>query len=255
MDLDLKKEKNLVAINSINWARILTQIVYYFYAYFQSDIIDKVNFSVPTGNFGNVLAGFYALKMGLPIDKLIIATHSNNDTIYRFINEKIFSKRENNENTYTPSMDVSIPSNFERLLWYLLDETKTENTSEILKILMFNKSFIVCKNIIDQMEKNFVCVKVKNDQIIDTIKNVYCIYNYIIDPHTSVGVFSKRENEPTICLATAHPGKFPETIIKAINIEQTDFIPKKLNDLLLLEQKYVVLNNSVEDVKSLICSV
>jgi threonine synthase len=254
MDLKFKQEKNLVAINSINWVRILTQIVYYFYAYFQTGLFNKINFSVPTGNFGNILAGFYALKMGLPINKLIIATHNKNDTIYRFIKEKCFSKRENNEDTYTPSMDVSIPSNFERLLWYLLYETNTQNTSEILKLLMINKSFIVYRNTIEQMEKYFICNKITNEQIIETIEKIYIKYNYIIDPHTAVGVCSKIDNFPTVCLATAHPGKFPETIVNAINIKEDKFIPIELHNICSLEQMYTVLDNSVQEVKNFITS-
>lgn len=211
------KTDNLTTFNSINWTRIMIQISYYFYAY--SLLKNKnITFSVPTGNFGNILAGFYAHKMGLPIEKLIIATNSNK-TLFNFLETGILNPQKTIK-TLSPAMDISIPSNLERLLYYYKDSNGHVNVNELKKI--------------------FVCKTISDYEVLNKIRETFVKFDYVIDPHTAIGLASiDTIFTPTICLATAHPGKFPETISQILN---TKFIPYDLNKLLFKQQKYTSLN-------------
>lgn len=210
--------------NSINWCRIMVQITYYFHAYAQMNTADKISFSVPTGNFGDILAGFYARKMGLPINQLIIATNENK-TLSHFIRTGKLNPSQVIE-TLSPAMDISLPSNLERLLYYYDYNYDTQSISE--------------ENL-HELQKIFRCESITNEMILQTIQYIYDKYNYTIDPHTAVGVAASGilGLKPVICLATAHPGKFPETMNAALNNE---CLPKELSKLLSKPQKYTTLS-------------
>lgn len=246
-DTEFKDVTNLTTFNSINWCRIMVQITYYFYAYFQlknsekNITLDKLQFSVPTGNFGDILAGFYAKKMGLPIHKLIIATNKN-DILYRFIKEDGLYFPIKTVETLSPAMDISISSNFERLLWYFRENDT--NISNLMDNLIQNGFFNVSKNSLNEIKKIFSCERVNDIEIIDTIRQIMNEGSYLIDPHTAVGVCSFIKNEDhkqniSIALSTAHPGKFPEVINQILSTEEKDnFVPEILKNSLFLEQKY-----------------
>lgn len=257
-DTDFKNKINLSTFNSINWARIMIQITYYFCAYFQLKNSEKdinlynLQFSVPTGNFGDILAGFYAKKMGLPIYKLIIATNEN-DILYRFMKDGVYQPIRMIE-TLSPAMDITISSNFERLLYYFAEDSilNEMNVTFFMKNLMKNGYFNVSKKILNEIRSIFTCEKVSNKEILYTIRDIYHKTNYLIDPHTAVGVRSFIKDEGyntyvnnnsekiiTICLSTAHPGKFPEVINTILEEDYRNyFIPDILNNILSLEQKY-----------------
>ncbi len=216
-DLDFKAEYHLGAVNSVNWARVLAQIVYYVYAALQLDQNGrkKVNFSVPTGNFGDIFAGYLALKMGVPIDKLVLATNQN-DILSVFFNTGVY-QRGNVHYTVSPSMDIQVASNFERFLYYRLD-----GNSEKLRAFMQEFAEHGAARI-DQdgkpIDDNIIATSIDEATTVQTITDVYEQHQYLLDPHTAVGVAAAKHfglTTPLVCLATAHPAKFPETVDKAV---------------------------------------
>lgn len=254
-DTQFKSETSLSTFNSINWARIMVQITYYFCTYFQLRALRRkynksqdfrLQFSVPTGNFGDILAGFYAKMMGLPVDKLIIATNSNN-ILYRFMKDGIYQPTETIQ-TLSPAMDITVPSNFERLLYYFQDPYTGDNLNFLMQNLMKNGIFSVSNRMLNNIRNIFSCETVSNKEILHTITDVFDKKKYLIDPHTAVGVCSiiknnnyksNEENSVVICLSTAHPGKFPNVINTILNEEmRDDFIPEILKNTLSLKQKY-----------------
>ncbi len=218
-DVAFKLENSLGSINSINWARVLAQVVYYFYAYFrvkESSGKDIVNFTVPTGNFGDIFAGWIAVSMGLPVKNLILASNSN-DILSRFFNTGEYRSGEVCF-THSPSMDIQVASNFERYLYYLL-----EQDSHKLKFFMaqFSETGSI-KIDYETIEKKGSIFKAgcgSNEDTLETIRSFYESSGYLLDPHTAVGVYVARQFDdgetPMICLSTAHPGKFPEAILEA----------------------------------------
>ena len=207
---------NLSAVNSINLARILAQCVYYFYAFFRlpSDKKENVEFVVPTGNFGNILAGWLAQKMGLPIKSLKIATNRN-DILYRLFNTGVYSIAPV-EFSHAPSMDIQVASNFERFLYY----AEGGNSNRILNIMAEFKSTGNFK-FKEFNPDTFSSSHTSDEEIIDIIYRIYKEYDYIVDPHTACGFKDIDPDKITVTLATAHPAKFPEVIKKAIGIVPT----------------------------------
>jgi threonine synthase len=248
---DLKKVTELSAVNSINWARIASQSVYFFWSYIQSAQYDKkVNFIVPTGNFGNVYAAHISGLMGLPINKLYVATNSN-DIMHRTISNGDMSLKDV-KSTISPSMDIQISSNFERQLFESLDYDSDKLTT-LMENFRKNRSYNLKGKILDNL-KLFYKSKGINDKLTSqTIKKFYDDFKYISDPHTatSLNILDELNNDDiNIALACAHPAKFPDSIKDSINILPDQ--PKKLTDLLALEEKYKNLNNDVNVVKNYI---
>ena len=182
-DLEFSKSINMSGVNSINWARIIAQAVYYFYSYFKLGK-ETISFSVPTGNFGDVFAGYLAKKMGLPIDKLIVATNEN-DILHRAISKGDYVSKEVKE-TLSPSMDIQLASNFERLIYYV-NNSDSEKTAEIMKKVKQN-SYQIEKNNLDIIQKDFLSESCNEQETLDIIKKNYEENNIILDPHTAVGV-------------------------------------------------------------------
>jgi len=223
-DLDFKKQYGLGAVNSINWARIMFQITYYFYTYFKlfPKCDGKVSFSVPTGNFGDILAGYYAKRMGLPVKHMIVATNSN-DILHRFFTNGEYDKLPVNA-TCSPSMDIGVSSNFERYLFYLFgsDAKTLAGTMETFKT---TGKLHVKGEQLAEAQAVFLSGRADEAQIAATIKNYQEKYDYLLCPHSACGVaaidhlrkttsWEKEEKHEMVVLATAHPGKFNDAMEK-----------------------------------------
>tara|TARA_Y100000590_G_scaffold411525_1_gene505672 strand:+ start:6 stop:731 length:726 start_codon:yes stop_codon:yes gene_type:complete len=234
-------------VNSINWARIITQAVYYFYSYFKLEK-DIVSFSVPTGNFGDVFAGYLAKKMGLPIDKLIVATNEN-DILHRAISKGDYVSKEVKE-TISPSMDIQLASNFERLIYYI-NNSDSEITANIMNKIKQN-SYHIEKNNLDKIQKDFISETCNERETLEIIKKKYEENNIVLDPHTAVGVGAagKLFFNDCIVLSTAHPCKFPDATINAINKHEK--LPKELQHVIDKDENFKVLNNNVKEIKNFI---
>ncbi|MDB3913173.1 threonine synthase, partial [Candidatus Pelagibacter sp.] len=218
-DRSFSKEIKMSGVNSINWARIIAQSVYYFYSYFLIEENNKpINFSVPTGNFGDVYAGYLAKKMGLPINKFLVATNQN-DILHRAISKGTYDVEKVSE-TISPSMDIQIASNFERLI-YDLNNCNDTKTISAMKDIKEKGQYLIDKENLDKINIDFLSSQMNEDETLKTIKTVYEKFNIVLDPHTAIGygafdnVNLKGNN---IVLATAHPCKFPDAIKRSINI-------------------------------------
>ena len=247
-DEKFREKINMSGVNSINWARIICQIVYYFYAYFK--ISSKVNFSVPTGNFGDVYAGYIAKKMGLPIDKLIVATNEN-DILCRVINSGEYKPSEVKP-SLSPSMDIQVASNFERLLFDVLN-SDDQKVSKSMKDLNDNGFFKLENDELKKIRENFFAEKINDSDTLRIIKDFFINYGFILDPHTATAVgasYKVKNNSKTIVLGTAHPYKFLETIKLAIgkNVDP----PKQFSDLSKKIEKFEIIDNKLEDLKKYI---
>ena len=234
----------LVAVNSINWARIMAQIVYYFYASLSLGAEKKpIAFSVPTGNFGDIFAGYLARKMGLPIGQLIIATNKNN-VLHRVMSDAVYARTELHQ-TLSPSMDISVSSNFERLMFDLY-ESDGVKINALMK--QFNREAITLNGAaMKKARALFSSASIDDQATCDIIANTYNTMGYLLDPHSATGVGAARicnkdPAQPMVILATAHPAKFPAAIEKAdININAT--VPAHMSDLFEREERFTVLSN------------
>ncbi|MAC44879.1 MAG: threonine synthase [Pelagibacteraceae bacterium] len=246
---DFREKINMSGVNSINWARIICQIVYYFYAYFFLGK-KKISFSVPTGNFGDVYAGYVAKKMGLPIDKLIVATNEN-DILQRAINTGEY-KPDKVKPSLSPSMDIQVSSNFERLLFYILKEDD-EKVGSFMKSLKDEGFFKLNKEEIEEIKKDFKAEKISDSETLSIIKEIYDKEKFIVDPHTATafGAINKTGNSKDIvALGTAHPYKFLETVKKATgeNIDP----PHQLKKFMDKDEKFDIIENNNEKIKKYI---
>ncbi len=250
----LPEDRQLVAVNSINWARIMMQIVYYFSAALKvGGPEQEVSFSVPTGNFGDIFAGYLAKKMGLPISQLIVATNKN-DILHRFISRNEYSTTELSH-TYSPSMDILVSSNFERYLFDLFGRD-SDALSEFMS--RFGKDTLsVDDQQFSDVQACFDSASVDDDQTCALIAEVKRDVGKLLDPHTAVGVKAARDcnknpDIPMITLATAHPAKFGDAIAAAgLDAPQ---LPAHLQDLFEREEQYSVVNNSLSEVTEFVTS-
>ncbi len=248
-DLEFSKSINMSGVNSINWARIIAQTVYYFYSYFKLEK-ENISFSVPTGNFGDVFAGYLAKKMGLPINKLIVATNDN-DILHRAISKGDYISKEVKQ-TLSPSMDIQLASNFERLIYYV-NNSDSKKTVEIMKKVKQNV-FQIDKNNLENIQIDFLSESCNEKETLDIIKKNYEENNFILDPHTAVGVGAAKKLSFNDCvvLSTAHPCKFPDATNNAIN--KFEKLPEKLQYVLDKKENFQVLKNNIEDVKNFVRS-
>ena len=251
IDRSFNNEINMSGVNSINWARIIAQIVYYFFSYFKiNNGSQKINFSVPTGNFGDVFAGYIAKKMGLPINKLIVATNKN-DILKRVISTGVYKPKEVFQ-TISPSMDIQVASNFERLIFYI-NSNDDQATLKKMEELRKNNEFKLSREQLSLLKKDFISESLSEEETKSIIKKIYKNYNILIDPHTAVGlgVLDKlSNNEINVILSTAHPGKFPE-VIKKVTDEYPE-LPAKTKKVIEEKEKFDILPNDLNTVKKFI---
>ena len=245
-DEKFSKAINMSGVNSINWARIIAQSVYYFYAYFKVGNGKPLSFCVPTGNFGDIYAGYLAKKLGLPVDKLIVATNKN-DILHRAISGGDYTQKKVEE-TNTPSMDIQIASNFERLL-YDVKDCDSEVTKDVMSKIK-NNSYKIDKNDLDKIKKNFISEMLDENETVEMIKTINNEHKIVVDPHTAVGIGAARKlglEKNCVVLSTAHPCKFPQAIEDAIS--RTEDLPDSLNYVYDRKEKFELLPNEIEKVK------
>ena len=215
----LKTDQYLLAVNSINWTRIIGQICYYFYAYNQLFEKENLNFSIPTGNFGNVFACYSAHKMGLPVDKISVAVN-NNDILYRFFKENDYSKQSVRE-SISPSMDISVASNFERLIYDLFLDRDAAKCAAMFKNFPI-EPIKLDLSIWKRKEGLFSSCRVNDLDTTKMIKRIFKSDSYLLDPHTAVAAVQAFEqsdlNNHYVLLSTAHPAKFPK-VYEELGIE------------------------------------
>ncbi len=249
-DLPFKERFHLGAVNSVNWARVLAQVVYYFSAYVQLGCPDRFQVAVPTGNFGNIFAGYVARRMGLPISRLILATNQN-DILHRFFSSGRYERGEVHF-SHSPAMDIQVASNFERYLYFAFD-------GDAAKVRQFMKSFaddgvaVTNFNTIN-FDDAFASGSVSDEAILETVAKVYGEQSYLLDPHTAVGVnvaLEKREQGvPLVCMATAHPAKFVDVIAPAL--PDAEIKHPTLEAIADLPSRKTLLDNEVAAVKRFI---
>ena len=245
-DEKFSKSINMSGVNSINWARIIAQAVYYFYAYFKVGNGQPLSFSVPTGNFGDIYAGYLAKKLGLPIDKLVVATNKN-DILHRAISGGDYSQKKVME-TNTPSMDIQIASNFERLL-YDVKDCNSEVTKDLMSKIK-NNTYKIDTEDLGKIQKNFISEMLDENETIEMIKKINDEHQTVVDPHTAVGIGAVKKlgiEKNCVVLSTAHPCKFPKAIEDAIS--KTENLPNSLKYVNERKEKFELLSNDIQKVK------
>lgn len=256
-DLEFKDTLHLGAINSINWARVLAQVVYYVYGYCKvwKTGAESVDFSVPTGNFGDIFAGYVAKQL-LPegcIKRLILATNEN-DILTRFVQAGDYSTSGAVTPTSSPSMDIQIASNFERYLYYLRHEDSGQVQQDMQTFADTGRLDLADQ--CEQVARDFVSRSVSEEETLQTIADVYTKEKYLLDPHTAVGYRAAMEwsekERPVICLSTAHPAKFGEAVQRAIGKEIE--LPPVLAALDGKESRCRIMDAETEQVKEYVRS-
>ncbi len=251
-DLEFKQKYSLSAVNSINWARIAAQVVYFFRAALVLGAPDRpVNFSVPTGNFGNVLAGYVAREMGLPINRLIIGSNRN-DILTRFFQTGVMQTRTVTP-TLTPSMDIQISSNFERYLFELLDHD-SDRLNGYMQSFSQSGQFRIDRVLLDRARQCFSSYSINDQQIRQQIRQTWRATGEIIDPHSIVGIAAARleddSSAPTVVVGTAHPSKFPDAIREVTG--KTVPLPDFVGDLMNQKESSTDISHDLSALKSMI---
>ena len=250
-DQTFRDEVQLAGVNSINWVRVMAQISYYVFAGLALGAPDqKISFTVPTGNFGNVMAGLVAKRLGLPIDRLVIATNEN-DILDRTLKSGRYEVTGVHA-TSSPSMDIQISSNFERLV-YLANNGKADIVVRAMAGLKQSGSFTLENAALQSIRHEFDSGRASQAETAATMKHILASTGELIDPHTAVGIHVASHymgESPMVVLATAHPAKFPDAVFAATGVNPP--LPQKLKGLLEREESFKLLPNSTEAVKSLI---
>lgn len=249
-----REGQKLSGVNSINWGRIMAQIVYYFTSAVAVGAPDrKVSFTVPTGNFGDIFAGYAAKQMGLPIDQLIIATNSN-DILARTLETGRYETL-GVAATSSPSMDIQVSSNFERLL-FEASGRNAETIKRFMSSLSQSGAFTLGDDIWNKITQEFIAGRASGDDVDQTIQSMVNENSYLLDPHSATGVHvarqRKKQNDtsPMIILSTAHPAKFPDAVETACGIRPA--LPEKSKNLMDGEERFTVLANDLSTVEEFI---
>jgi len=264
LDQDFSNSINMSGVNSINWARIIAQSVYYFYSYFQSKFVkdsfykEPINFSVPSGNFGDVYAGYLAKKMGLPINKLIVATNDN-DILHRAISKGDYEVKKVYQ-TLSPSMDIQVASNFERLIYDINDFSDTE-TKKVMREIKKTGKYKIPRDALAKVKKDFLSASLNEKEMKKImIKLSMVSRGVIVDPHTAIGLGaiikvvntskdSGVDAVNTISLATAHPAKFPEAMKFAREAVE---LPGEIQNIMKEKENFNIIDNNIDIIKSYI---
>ncbi len=253
-DSDFKERHALGAVNSINWARILAQVVYYFSAWFQINKetgAEQIEVVVPTGNFGDIFAGYIAKQMGVPISRLILASNSNN-ILSRCINTGDYSTADVHC-SLSPSMDIQVASNFERYLYYLL-ECDSKKVVTAMESFKENGRLDFTDAQKKRLKQDFGASSIDDTETLATISSFYDTTGYILDPHTATGIAVGKKlrdpNVPLVCLATAHPAKFGDAVKQAIGLAPT--LPPAFVGLETQEKRVITIPADGELIKNYI---
>ena len=250
-DAAFRAEQSLSAVNSINWARVMAQIVYYVAA---ADALggQRLAFSVPTGNFGNVLAGWIAQRMGAPIDELVVGSNTN-DILTRFFATQSMDT-EGVVPTLSPSMDIQVSSNFERLLFEMNDRDGGQTAEQLARFRATGHLAVERDQYARWLAPTFRAARVDDEQTLAEIARVYADCGMLIDPHTAVGTAAARQQRrdglPVVTLATAHPAKFPDAVQRATGVRPS--LPPHLADLLERPERTSVLPNDLAAVQAFV---
>ncbi len=255
-DAEISRHYSLGAVNSINWGRITAQIVYYFYAALQLGAPKRsVSFAVPTGNFGNVFAGYSAARMGLPIERILVCSNEN-DILTRFFDHGKMWK-QGVKQTVTPSMDIEVSSNFERFLFELLDRDG-EAVTDLMQQLALDGEFKVEHEVLQRAQETFGAHRVSDEETRKAIARHYTETGTIVDPHTAVALAAAKKinrdfDHPLVVISTAHPAKFSETIKQSIGKEVE--LPSQLRLLLTKPERFRRISNNSDELKKIMLSV
>ncbi len=251
-DAPFREANSLSAVNSINWARVMAQTVYYFTAL--ETLGRSASFSVPTGNFGNVLAGWIAKQMGADIEKLIVGSNSN-DILTRFF-ETHSMDMVPVVPTLSPSMDIQISSNFERLLFEMNNRDGGATTEQLNQFRQQGKLSVEPDQFAKWIAPTFRAHRANDAETLAVMKRVYGESGMLVDPHTAVGIASAEAcaepGVPTITLATAHPAKFPDAVKKATGVHPA--LPDHVADLFDREERIVNLPNNMQAIEAFVAS-
>ena len=251
-DAPFREANSLSAVNSINWARVMAQTVYYFTAL--ETLGRSASFSVPTGNFGNVLAGWIAKQMGADIEKLIVGSNSN-DILTRFF-ETHSMDMVPVVPTLSPSMDIQISSNFERLLFDMNNRDGGATTEQLNQFRQQGKLSVEPDQFAKWIAPTFRAHRANDAETLAVMKRIYGESGMLVDPHTAVGIASAEAcaepGVPTITLATAHPAKFPDAVQKATGVHPA--LPDHVADLFDREERIVNLPNDLQAIEAFVAS-
>ena len=251
-DAPFREANSLSAVNSINWARVMAQTVYYFTAL--ETLGRSASFSVPTGNFGNVLAGWIAKQMGADIEKLIVGSNSN-DILTRFFETHSMDMLPVIP-TLSPSMDIQVSSNFERLLFEMNNRDGGATTEQLNRFRQSGKLSVEPDQYAKWIAPTFRAHRANNDETLAVMKRIYGESGMLVDPHTAVGIASAaacaEPGIPTITLATAHPAKFPDAVKKATGVHPA--LPDHVADLFDREERIVNLPNDLQAIEAFVAS-
>ena len=250
-DKNFSTSIKMSGVNSINWSRIVVQIVYYFFSYFKiAKEGKKINFAVPTGNFGDVYAGYVAKKMGLPINKLIIATN-NNDILKRALNTGVY-KPLKVKHTISPSMDIQVASNFERLIFDVCS-CNSDETLKLMNDLNEKGEFILKEENLNKIRTNFLSESLSEQETKSVMKEIYEKEGILIDPHTAVAIGAANKislEDNVVVLGTAHPAKFSNVVMNETNAKPD--LPENLKKILNQKERIDELPKDLKKVKDYI---
>ncbi len=250
-DFEFRDTVRLAGVNSINWGRVLAQVVYYFYAATALGAPHRpVSFTVPTGNFGDIFAGYIARKMGLPIEKLVIATNQN-DILHRTLQTGVYSKQGVNP-SISPSMDIQVSSNFERVLFDAYGRDG-DAVAQLMDELQSNAEFKVSQGAIKMLRDTFVSGRASEAETTATIKQMKQRCGEVLCPHSAVAVKVAEQHlggAPMVTLATAHPAKFPDAVKAACGIHPP--LPAHMADLFTHKERFSRVANDLGALKTLI---
>ena len=250
-DAQFRDRVSLSAVNSINWARVMAQVVYYITA--TDHLRGEVNFCVPSGNFGNVFSGWIAKQMGAPIGRLVVASNAN-DILTRFFADNDMSTRPVVP-SLSPSMDIQVSSNFERLLFEINGRDGGQTAEQLQRFRAAGSLSVEPDQWAEYVDGVFVAERLDDTETLDVIRSTYELTGMLIDPHTAVGVGAARRVQPSIggpivTMATAHPAKFPDAVERATGIRPQ--LPEHLSDLMVRPEFITELPNHLEVVQQFI---
>ena len=251
-DFKFRDQVRLTGVNSINWARVMCQTAYYFSSAIALGALkEKVCFSVPTGNFGDIFAGYVAKKMGLPIDKLVIATNEN-DILHRALETGVYEKKGLRQ-TMSPSMDIQIASNFERIIFDICDGD-SDQVIHLMEKLTRDGKFILNPELLKRLRNDFMSYSVTEGETVETINAILKSHEMLVCPHTAVGINAaeniKKSGSKMITLATAHPAKFPNAVKNASGVIPK--LPKKHADIFSKGENLTYAPNSLVEIQKII---